>query len=95
MEKFNNKVEMIKIWLAVGMVIFGCGLIIAGFIVAPLGIISNSVLVAFGEVLTFAGTILGINYVYSTKMKGYEIEMNAKLDRKIEQIASKKEQEKE
>lgn len=91
MEKFNNKVEMIKIWLAVGMVIFGCGLIIAGFIVAPLGIISNSVLVAFGEVLTFAGTILGINYVYSTKMKGYEIEMNAKLDRKIEQIASKKE----
>jgi hypothetical protein len=91
MEKFNNKVEMIKIWLAVGMVIFGCGLIIAGFIVAPLGIISNSVLVAFGEVLTFAGTILGINYVYSTKMKGYEIEMNAKLDRKIEEIASKKE----
>lgn len=73
------------------MVVFGCGLIVAGFIVAPLGIISNSVLVAFGEVLTFAGTILGINYVYSTKMKGYEIEMNAKLDRKIEEIANKKE----
>ena len=91
MEKFSNKVEMIKIWLAVGMVIFGCGLIIAGFIVAPLGIISNSVLVAFGEVLTFAGTILGINYVYSTKMKGYEIEMNTKLDRKLEEIAKKNE----
>lgn len=91
MEKFSNKVEMIKIWLAVSMVVFGCGLIVAGFIVAPLGIISNSVLVAFGEVLTFAGTILGINYVYSTKMKGYEIEMNAKLDRKIEEIANKKE----
>lgn len=91
MERFNNKVEMIKIWLAVGMVIFGCGLIVAGFIVAPLGIISNSVLVAFGEVLTFAGTILGINYVYSTKMKGYEIEMNAKLDRKFEEIAKKQE----
>lgn len=91
MEKFSNKVEMIKIWLAVGMVIFGCGLIIAGFIVAPLGVISNSVLVAFGEVLTFAGTILGINYVYSTKMKGYEIEMNTKLDRKLEEIAKKKE----
>lgn len=91
MEKINNKVEMIKIWLAVGMVIFGCGLIVAGFIVAPLGIISNSVLVAFGEVLTFAGTILGINYVYSTKMKGYEIEMNTKLERKIEEIAKKQE----
>lgn len=91
MEKFNNKVEMIKVWLAVGMVIFGCGLIIAGFIVAPLGIISNSVLVAFGEVLTFAGTILGINYVYSTKMKGYEIEMNTKLERKFEEMANKKE----
>lgn len=91
MEKFNNRVEMIKIWLAVGMVVFGCGLIVAGFIVAPLGIISNSVLVAFGEVLTFAGTILGINYVYSTKMKGYEIEMNAKLDKKIEEISGNKE----
>lgn len=91
MEKFNNKVEMIKIWLAVCMVIFGCGLIVAGFIVAPLGIISNSVLVAFGEVLTFAGTILGINYVYSTKMKGYEIEMNTKLERKFEEMANKKE----
>lgn len=90
MEKFGNKVEMIKIWLAVGMVVFGCGLIIAGFAVAPLGIIHNSVLVAFGEALTFAGTILGINYVYSTKMKGYEIEMNAKVEKKIEEIAKNK-----
>jgi sensor histidine kinase YesM len=93
MEKFSNKVEMIKIWLAVGMVVFGCGLIVAGFIVAPLGIISNSVLVAFGEVLTFAGTILGINYVYSTKMKGYEIQMNAKLDEKLNEITQKENKE--
>ena len=90
MEKFTNKVEMIKIWLAVGMVIFGCCLIIMGFWVAPMGIIHNSILVAFGEVLTFAGTILGINYVYSTKMKGYEIEMNTKLEQKIEEIAKHK-----
>lgn len=54
MEVLVKKVELIKIYLAVGMCIFGCGLIVAGFTVAPLGIIDNSVLVAFGEVVTFA-----------------------------------------
>lgn len=85
--KNNNRVEMIKIWLAVGLVVFGCCLIVAGFWVAPLGIIHNSVLVAFGEVITFSGAILGINYVYSTKMKGYEIEMDAKINKKLSEIA--------
>lgn len=42
----------------------GAGLLIAGFIVAPVGEIDSSVLVAFGETLTFAGALFGIDYRY-------------------------------
>ncbi len=46
------------------MVAVGAGLLIAGFIVPPTGEIHSSVLVAVGEVLTFAGSLLGIDYHY-------------------------------
>lgn len=42
----------------------GAGLLIAGFIVAPTGVIHSSVLVAFGETMTFAGALFGIDYKY-------------------------------
>lgn len=51
------------------LVIIGCGLLIAGFIVAPLGIIDSSVLVAFGETCTFAGALFGVDYHYKIKQK--------------------------
>lgn len=54
----------IQLGLAVFLVIVGCGLLIAGFIVSPTGQIHQSVLVAFGEVMTFAGAILGVDYHY-------------------------------
>jgi uncharacterized membrane protein len=53
--------------LAVLMVIFGIIMIIAGFICPPVGIIDSSVLVAYGETLTFAGSIIGIDYNYRNK----------------------------
>ena len=46
----------------------GCGLLIAGFIVAPLGIIHSSVLTAFGEACSFGGALFGIDYTYKYKM---------------------------
>lgn len=49
------------------LVMVGCGLLIAGFIVAPLGTIHNSVLVAFGESCTFAGALFGVDYHYKIK----------------------------
>ena len=78
MEKFRNTVELIKLWLAVGLCVFGCCLLIAGFIVAPLGIIHQSVLIAFGEVITFSGAILGINYAYQSKVKSLEMKIEEK-----------------
>ncbi len=54
--------------LACAMIAFGCSLLAAGFIAAPLGEIHASILVAFGEVMTFAGALVGIDYYYKCKM---------------------------
>ena len=81
MERFRNRTELIKLYLAVGLCIFGCCLLIVGFIVAPLGIISQSVLIGVGEVFTFSGAILGINYAYQSKVKYLEMEIE-KMERK-------------
>ena len=88
MEVFNKKVELIKIYLAVGMCIFGCAMLVAGFAVAPLGVIHNSVLVGFGEVLTFAGALIGINYLYSSKHKELEGKLMDKINNGLENKVS-------
>ncbi len=53
-----------RLTIAVILTLVGSGLLIAGFIVPPLGKIDSSVLVAFGETSTFVGAILGIDYNY-------------------------------
>lgn len=53
-----------RLIIAVILTVVGSGLLIAGFIVPPLGIIDSSVLVAFGETSTFVAAILGIDYNY-------------------------------
>ncbi|MBO4943118.1 MAG: hypothetical protein J6C95_06785 [Muribaculaceae bacterium] len=53
-----------QLWCAVAMCAVGAGLLIAGFIVDPTGAIHSSVLVAFGETMTFAGALFGIDYKY-------------------------------
>ncbi len=57
----------LQLILAYSMAIFGCLLIVAAFIVPPTGEIHPSVLTAFGEMLTFAGAVLGIDYNYRFK----------------------------
>ena len=46
---------------------FGVILLLAGFLCPPLGEIHHSVLIAFGEILTFAGSLVGIDYKYRYK----------------------------
>ena len=53
-----------QLYLAVALSIAGIGLLVAGFTVPPLGVIDSSVLVAYGEVMTFAGALLGLDYKY-------------------------------
>ena len=62
-----NMKKNLQICLATGLVIFGVILIIAAFIVPPTGVIDPTVLTAFGEILTFAGSLIGIDYHYRFK----------------------------
>ena len=55
--------EDIQIWSALGMLIAGVSLSVAGFLVEPLGIIHDSVLWFFAQCLTYAGSIFGV-YIY-------------------------------
>ena len=57
----------LQIILAISMASFGAVLILTAFFVPPMGKIDASVLTAFGEMLTFSGTVLGIDYKYKNK----------------------------
>lgn len=65
--KLSKRKLTIQLLSAVLMIIIGCALLIAGFIVPPLGVIDSSVLIAFGEILTFVGALFGIDYHYKSK----------------------------
>ena len=60
--KLSNTKHTIQLLSAILLKVVGCALLIAGFIVPPMGVIDNSVLIAFGEILTFVGALFGIDY---------------------------------
>lgn len=63
----KNTKDNITIGSAIGMLVFGMSLTVAGFIVEPLGEVSHSVLTVLGECLIFSGACLGLsNYVQTT-----------------------------
>lgn len=62
MEKINRMT--VQLWVACIMCLAGLVLIFSGFWVDPEGEIHSSVLVAFGEVVTFAGALFGVDYSY-------------------------------
>lgn len=47
----------------------GMTLLFMGFWVEPTGKIDSSVLVAFGETMTFSGALFGVDYTYKYKSK--------------------------
>lgn len=67
-----------RLAIAVILTIVGSGLLIAGFVVPPLGVIDSSVLVAFGETSTFVAAILGIDYNYKYQIYKSKTENNSK-----------------
>lgn len=74
----NKKKIDFQIFAAFMLVLIGCALLIAGFIVNPLGVIDASVLTAFGEACTFAGALFGIDYTY--KYKAFKKSKETKVD---------------
>lgn len=67
----NSRLNL-QLLSAVALILLGSALLIAGFVVPPLGIIDNSVLIAFGEICTFAGALFGVDYKYKYKMSNKE-----------------------
>lgn len=54
----------LQLCIAAFLCLSGVLLLLLGFWVPPVGIIDSSVLVAFGEMSTFTGALLGIDYRY-------------------------------
>lgn len=59
-DEIKIKKESVRIWLGVGLAVFGCILIMAGLIIPPAGIIDGSVLTAVGEVFGLSGGCIGV-----------------------------------
>ena len=57
----------LQLILATALCAFGCTMLVAGFVAPPLAEIHHSVLIAFGEILTFSGSLIGIDYKYRYK----------------------------
>ena len=58
--------------------LIGIGLLWTSLFIPPVGIIDASVLAAVGEVLTFSGALVGIDYSY--RFKHFKIENDNKKD---------------
>ena len=59
--------KKVQLLLAVSLCVFGCLMLTAGFVTPPVGEIHHSLLIAFGEILTFSGSLIGIDYKYRYK----------------------------
>lgn len=67
MANIEQKKLTVEIAIATILALAGIALLFLGFYAIPLGEISASVLTAFGEIATFSGALLGIDYTYRYK----------------------------
>lgn len=75
MKNTQTKVKLnIQLALGVTLVVAGIVLLFLGFYAHPIGDITNSVLVAYGEVSTFAGALIGVDYSYKYRTFKFEQE---------------------
>lgn len=73
MSRFNENTRLTaQFILGLIAIIAGIVLLFIGIFQPPLGIISESVIIAFGELGTLGGTLIGIDYRY--QFKNYETE---------------------
>ena len=59
----------LQLIIAILLTLSGIVLLFSSFWVEPEGEIDSSVLVAFGEISTFAGALFGVDYSYKMKNK--------------------------
>lgn len=61
--------DKVQFGIAIGLMVFGCVVLLIGLLTPPEGQIHNSVLVAFGEIATLAAGVLGIDAIYTNKLQ--------------------------
>ena len=69
---------------AVGMLISGVGLSVAGFIVSPLGEISDSVLWFAAQTMIYAGSVFGVSVYVNDKFRSITDKLNKDNDTESE-----------
>ena len=82
---FTTKEKLtIQLWLGVFLAVIGVALLWTGLFLPPTGEIHASVLTAMGEVFTFSGALIGIDYTYKYKTIKYLRGLNDKEENNIE-----------
>lgn len=61
--------DKVQFGIAIGLMVFGCVVLLVGLLTPPEGQIHQSVLVAFGEIATLAAGVLGIDAIYTNKLQ--------------------------
>ena len=76
--KKTNMKDKLNIQLLTAAILSLGGLILlfCGVFIDPQGQISESLLIGFGEVATFAGALFGIDYTYKQKYNAYDHRTN-------------------
>ena len=74
-QKEKMTIEFVFVFICA---VIGIGLLWTSLFIPPLGIIDASVLAAVGEVLTFSGALVGIDYSY--RFKHFKLENGKKKD---------------
>lgn len=75
--------DRVQFGIAIGLMVFGCVVLLVGLLTPPEGQIHQSVLVAFGEIATLAAGVLGIDAIYTNKLQ--KIVADLKKDNEKEQ----------
>ena len=68
--QYTSMKEKASIWTAIAAFVLGWGMTCAGFIVEPLGEITDSVLYVLGQALIYTASVLGlVNYFGAEQRK--------------------------
>ena len=78
----KDKKENAAYVTAISAFIVGWGLTIAGFVVPPVGEVSNSVLAILGEALVYAASVFGVSLYFSNQMAKFKADTRRYLEGK-------------
>jgi hypothetical protein len=76
--------DKVQFGIAIGLMVFGCVVLLVGLLTPPEGQIHQSVLVAFGEIATLAAGVLGIDAIYTNKLQKIVADLKKETEKEQE-----------